>query len=382
MKISNNTNTNLQKNRFFKSPWLEAVIMVGTLILSFIALFIISIQSKTPVDGGMATSTILGYLVGFFSLSFSIAIIAVLGGIGGGVLFTPIMLAFTPVDSLIIRATGLIVAMFSGVIRTGIFMKKGLGNLKLCTLLAASQGIGALIGAQAAIYIYQYLGKEGEGFIRLILGIILALISVYFLTGGKKLEYPQINKVDKFSEKLNLSQSYYEESEGKTIDYKLTHAKLGLFMTLFVGIIGGFFGMGGGWAITPVQNFIMGAPLKVAAANSGIILGMVDSIGVWPYILIGAIIPLFILPWISGQVIGGYIGSLLLVKIKVNIIRLILIGIMFFTSFGLISKSFELFGIIQAVPPTVSISVLLIICILVIVSIIRSKGGSSNATKK
>jgi uncharacterized membrane protein YfcA len=68
---------------------------------------------------------------GFFLLSFAIGIIAVIAGIGGGVLFTPLMLAFTPVDSLIIRGTGLIVAMFSGLISSDPFLKSGLGNLKL-----------------------------------------------------------------------------------------------------------------------------------------------------------------------------------------------------------------------------------------------------------
>jgi len=60
-----------------------------------------------------------------------------------------------------------------------------------------------------------------------------------------------------------------------------------------VGVISGFFGLGAGWAIVPVMNLIMGVPLKVAAACSGILIGMGDCISVWPYLLAGAIIPLF-----------------------------------------------------------------------------------------
>jgi len=362
------------KNKIFKSPWLEAVIMVAALVLSFAALAVISARSEIPLDQSMPTRNIVLYLAAYFIISFLIAVIAVMAGIGGGVIFTPVMMAFTPVDSLIIRGTGLIVAMFSGLISTGIFMKKGIGNLKLSTLLTTSQGIGAFLGAQGAIIIYRYLGNQGEAFIRIILGLILIAISIYFFKNGQKMEWPVVNNVDKFTKWLNLSHSYYEESENRIVEYKVKKAGVGMFCTFLIGLIGGFFGMGGGWAIVPVQNLIMGAPLKVAAANSGVILGMVDCIGVWPYILIGAIIPLFVLPWLAGQVVGGYLGSLLLVKIKSNIVRLILIGIMFFTSFGLITKGCELLKLLK-VSPVFTLIVFTVISIFTAIAIIKTHRG-------
>ena len=98
-------------NKFFKSPWLELNIMIVVLIIAYIGLALIGGGAETP-PGGMSGKAIWGGLFGFFFLSFAIALVAVIGGIGGGVLFTPFMLAFTSVDSLIVRATGLIVAMF------------------------------------------------------------------------------------------------------------------------------------------------------------------------------------------------------------------------------------------------------------------------------
>ena len=367
--------------KLFQKSWFEAGLMIAVFLVSFLALFIIAFRADTP-PGAMSTLHIVSYLLGFFVLSVSIALVSVIAGIGGGVLFTPIMLAFTPVDSLIIRATGLIVAMFSGLIATGTFLRNGLGNFRLSLLLVTSQGIGALIGAKGAIFIYEYLGVQGEAFIRLVLGLMIALIAVYFLVGGQKLEWPKVNRVDRFTAALNLGQSYFERSENRHVEYKLTRAWLGLILTFVVGLVGGFFGMGAGWAITPVQNLALGAPLKVAAANSSIILGMVDCVAVWPYIHIGAIIPLFVLPWLSGQVLGGYIGSLLLVKIKVNVVRQILIGIMFFTAYGLLTKGLELLAIIEATPPIVSISVFGLIFIVILVVIIRTQQLSQGRTAR
>ena len=336
-------------NKLFKSPWLEMNVMLLILILSYIGLALVGWSAETP-PGGMGGPQIFGWLLGFFLLSFAIALVAVIGGIGGGVLFTPFMLAFTSVDSLIIRATGLIVAMFSGLISTGTFMRTGLGNLKVCILCASAYGIGAFTGAQGAIFVAETMGPAGEGAVRLMLGVILASLGIYFIVGGQKIEWPEVKKVDNFTKKLNLGQPYYEPSLKRVIDYPMTRAGWILGAITGVGLLSGFFGLGAGWAIVPAQNLIMAIPLKVAAANSGILLGMGDCIAVWPYLLKGAIIPLFAAPWLVGQVLGGLLGALILVKIKAGFVRFLLIGFMFFACFGLLTKGLFMLGVIGPVP--------------------------------
>jgi uncharacterized membrane protein YfcA len=253
--------------------------------------------------------------------------------------------------------------MFSGLISTGIFLKKGLGNFKMCITLTVSQGIGALIGAQCAILTANMFGDTGEGLIRIILGGILAIVAINFFT-GKEFEWPNIYDVDAVTRWMGLEHTYDEESEDKVYAYKITRILLGLALVFCVGFLGGFFGMGAGWAITPVQNIVLGVPLKVAAANSGMILGMVDCVAVWPYMLAGSIIPLFVLPWLSGQVVGGYLGSLVLVKAKVTVVRFILIGIMVFTSFGLITEGLAKLSFIPKVPGHISLAVFLIVMVI------------------
>jgi uncharacterized membrane protein YfcA len=309
----------------------------------------------------MSGTIIWCWIFGFFLLSFAIALVAVIGGIGGGVLFTPFMLAFTPVDSLIVRATGLIVAMFSGLVSTGPFMRGGLANLKMCIFCAAAYGVGAFSGAQGAIYVAQNLGEGGEGAVRLILGLILCSLAVYFVVGGKKIEWPEVKKVDGFTKRLKMSQPYYEVSMGKVIDYPLTRAGYLMGAIIGVGMLSGFFGLGAGWAIVPAQNLIMAAPLKVAAANSGVLLGMGDCIAVWPYFLMGAIIPVFAAPWLVGQVLGGLFGALILIKVKAGFVRFLLIGFMFFACFGLLTKGLSMLGVIGTAPIWVNGIVFLVI---------------------
>lgn len=356
--------------RWLRSPWIEVNVMLFVLVLSFTAMAFFSWGAETAPEA-MSGVQIWGWIFGFFLLSFAIAMVAVIGGIGGGVLFTPFMLAFTPVDSLIVRATGLIVAMFSGLVSTGPFMRRGLANLKISIFCAAAYGIGAFTGAQGAIYVAKNLGMTGEGLVRLALGLILLSLAVYFIVGGKKIEWPEVKRVDRFTKWLNMSQAYYEVSLNRVVDYPLTRAGGVVVAIIGVGMLSGFFGLGAGWAIVPAQNLIMAVPLKVAAANSGVLLGMGDCIAVWPYLLMGAIIPVFAAPWLVGQVLGGLFGALILIRVKAGFVRYLLIGFMFFACFGLLAKALNMLGVIGAVPAWLNGLVFLTIFLLVTRAILK-----------
>ncbi|MEA4950256.1 MAG: sulfite exporter TauE/SafE family protein [Petrimonas sp.] len=367
------------KNKYLQSPYLEIIIMVSSIALAYFGLAVLSMVPQVPTEGAMSTASISLVIFAFFLLSVAIALISVIAGIGGGVIFTPLMLAFTGIDSLVVRGTGLIVAMFSGLISTGIFLKKGIGNYKLCMTLTLSQSVGALIGATLAVKAAKNAGALSEGWMRTSLGVLLALIAVYLFLGGKKLEWPVIKKVDRFTDWLKLGGSYYEESEGQQKTYGVTRAPLGILLLFFIGMIGGFYGMGGGWAITPTLNMAMGLPLKLAAANSHIILGIGSCVSIWPYVNAGSIIPLFVLPWLSGQVIGGFIASHIFAKIRVKVVRLILIGIMVFTAFTLITKGLNILNIMGEISALAQVIIFtaILACVIAVVMINNKKDASN-----
>jgi len=357
----------LSGKTLLKSPWLELGIMFVVLIVSYIALSVLSMGGETP-PGGMSLGTISRLLISFFFLSFAIAFIAVIGGIGGGVIFTPIMLAFTDVNSLIVRATGLVVAMFSGLISTGPFMKRGLGNLKLAILCTSALAVGTLAGARGALWIAEYMGATSEGIVKMVLGVLLLSITAYF-TFGSNMEWPEVKKVDRFTRWLNITQPYYEQSLDTVMDYQVTRAWGGLLSMFIIGLVSGFFGLGGGWAVVPALNLIMGVPLKVAAASSGVLLGVGSCSGIWPYLLNGAIIPLFVAPWMVGQVLGGLLGAHILIRVKAQFVRYLLIGILFFTSFALVTKGLKTLGVMGDVPMPVFLGVFFLMVVGVVLAI-------------
>ena len=358
------------RHRIFQSPWLELSVMSLSVALSYVALLLISAGSVVPA-GGMALTNIAWILFGFFLLSFAIAVIAVLAGIGGGVIYTPLMLAFTPVNSLIVRATGIIVAMFGGLVSGGPFMKTGVGNLRMSITCTLGYGLGGFVGAQGAIWVAKHMAITGEGIIRIVLGAIVLALGLYFLWGGRGTEWPDVKKVDRFSRWLGIPRPYYELSLGRVIDYKITNVGWGVISMVGIGMISGFFGMGAGWAIVPALNLVMGVPVKIAAACSGMIIGMGDCITVWPYILIGAIIPLFAAPWLVGHVLGGIVGAHVLIRAGSRAIRYILIGIMFYTSFGLVTNGLNKLGYLGPIPGVAYIVVLLVVMIGVVLAVLE-----------
>ena len=96
----------------------ELTVLIAVIVIGYV---VAGIFSQIEGNEVLSPSSIWLVTVGSFLVSTAIAVIAVIAGVGGGVLYTPIMLAFTSIDTLIVRATGLVVSMFSGLISSGPF---------------------------------------------------------------------------------------------------------------------------------------------------------------------------------------------------------------------------------------------------------------------
>ena len=265
----------------------------------------------------------------FFAICVVIGIVAVLGGVGGGVVFTPLMMGFTSIDSFIIRATGLLVAMAGSLVAARPFLNRGLANIRLLLLAGVPYAIFAVIGAMLAGYVKDTAGDTGEAIIRLSLGILVIGIALLIIFGGKRVEYPEVKNVDSITERLGLAASYYEQSLDKVVSYRIKRAPVGIVLFCGTGLVSGLFGLGAGWAMVPALNLAMLAPLKVAAASSKVLIGIGDTAAIWPYMLEGGIFPLFAVPCVLGLVVGTVIGAKIMLRVKAGFVRYLIIVIMF-----------------------------------------------------
>jgi uncharacterized membrane protein YfcA len=203
--------------------------------------------------------------------------------------------------------------------------------------------ISAVSGALLAGYVQSTAGESGEAVIRLVLGALVMAIALLLLLGGKSIEYPEVTKVDKFTEKLSLGMSYWEASLDKVVRYKVKRAPVGIVLFCIVGLVSGLFGMGAGWATVPVLNLLMLAPLKVAATSSSVLIGIGDTAAVWPYFNAGGIFPLVAVPCTVGMIIGATIGSRIMLRIRPSFVRWVIIAAMLGSGIKLVYDGVSLF---------------------------------------
>ena len=80
----------------------------------------------------------------------------------------------------------------------------------------------------------------------------------------------------------------------------------GLAAVFGVGLVSGVFGVGGGWALVPVFNLVIGLPLKVACSEATIALG--DAAAAATYLSAG-FRPDFLVSTQVGAVLGAFLGA-------------------------------------------------------------------------
>ncbi|MCF8010410.1 MAG: sulfite exporter TauE/SafE family protein [Clostridiales bacterium] len=257
-----------------------------------------------------------------FVTTFVMGIAAVLAGVGGGVLYVPIVGSFFPFHLDFVRGAGLFVAL-SGALAAGPgLLKANFANLRLALPVALIASTFSIVGAFLGLALPTWILKLG-------LGAVITFIAILFIF-SKNSEYPEVGEKDNITKKLNISGSYWEGSLNKSIDWSIWRTPQGFLIFIVIGLVAGMFGLGAGWANVPVLNLLMGAPLKVAVGTSKFLLSITDTSAAWIYLNKGAVLPIIAVPSILGLMLGSLVGVRLLAIAKPKIVRYIVIAMLLF----------------------------------------------------
>ena len=82
-----------------------------------------------------------------FIVTFILGILAVLGGVGGGVLFVPIVGGFFPFNIDFVRGAGLLVALAGALAAGPGLLKRNLASIRLALPVALIASSAAIVGA-------------------------------------------------------------------------------------------------------------------------------------------------------------------------------------------------------------------------------------------
>jgi uncharacterized protein len=294
--------------------------------VTVLGLLSVVLFSSTAVSQSSAvTAAGAGYPWWFWPLillvvTFVMGIFAVLGGVGGGVLYVPIISGFFPFHLDFVRGAGLLVALCGALAAGPGLLKANLASLRLAIPMALVASICAIIGAKIGLAL-------PTNVVQISLGATILGICILMLT-AKKSEMPDVPKGDRLSTVLRIYGVYSEQSTGETISWKIHRTPLGLFLFIGIGIMAGMFGLGAGWANVPVLNLVMGAPLKISVATSKFLLSITDTSAAWVYLNQGCVIPLMVVPSLVGIMLGSFVGVRLLKVAKPSFIRWMVIVIL------------------------------------------------------
>ncbi|HET7400721.1 MAG TPA: sulfite exporter TauE/SafE family protein [Usitatibacter sp.] len=262
-----------------------------------------------------------------FVVCFFLGIVAVPAGVGGGVLFVPIVAGFFPFHLDFVRGAGLLVAL-SGALAAGPrLFADGLANLRLALPPALIASVSSIAGAMVGLAL-------PAAALQIALGLtILAILAI--MASVRNTEYPEVKQSDPVAVALGLHGIYRDVHTGREHAWQAHRTPLGLALFVGIGIVAGMFGLGAGWANVPALNLVMGVPLKVAAGTSAFVISPAAAL---VYLNQGALLPIVAAPSIAGMMLGSLIGARLLHVVSATVVRRLVLALMLFAGVRTLAK--------------------------------------------
>lgn len=258
--------------------------------------------------------------VALFAVTFALGIVAVLGGVGGGVLFVPIVGGFFPFHLDFVRGAGLLLAL-SGALSAGpALLRSGLADMRLAMPLALVGSITSIGGAVLGLALPTALVEAALG----VTILAIAILMTRFARAGQ----PNLAAADPLSAALRMHGIYHDPATGRDVEWKARRTPAALFAFAGIGVLAGMFGLGAGWANVPVLNLLMGVPLKLSVGTSGFLLSVVDTSAAWIYLNRGAVLPMLVVPSIIGVMLGAKVGARLLHAAPTSAVRILVIALL------------------------------------------------------
>ncbi|MEA2087852.1 MAG: sulfite exporter TauE/SafE family protein [Candidatus Caldatribacteriota bacterium] len=237
------------------------------------------------------TELVLMYLAFFIAAGISSMI-----GIGGGVLYVPILLAFGfPFYQA--AAISIFIIMALSISSSLVYHRVQLVDWKLALIIEPLTAIMSLIGGYYSSFIQI---KELK-----ILFILVLIVSGYFMLKPiKEIQSKFINQ---------RKWGYWLRKFGEE-EYSI-NLLIGFPITALAGLMAGLLGIGGGVIKVPLMVLLLGVPMKIAVGTSCLMVGITALFGFWGHFFAGHFEPKMALVLALMVFAGAQAGSRISVKV-------------------------------------------------------------------
>ncbi|REK08612.1 MAG: sulfite exporter TauE/SafE family protein [Planctomycetota bacterium] len=244
--------------------------------------------------------------------AFLAGLLGALTGLGGGVVIVPLLTLVFGVDIRYAVGASLVAVIATSSGAAAAYVREGYTNIRLGLLLEVATTGGALTGAMLAI-------GTSANVIAVIFGLVL-LFSAYFSIKGVP-ERPAEESPDRVATWLALDSSY-PTPEGRQT-YRVRHVPAGFGLMYGAGVLSGLLGIGSGALKVLAMDRVMRIPFKASTTTSNFMIGVTAAASAGVYLHRGYLDPGLAMPVVLGVLAGATLGSRLLARGNVDILRLI-----------------------------------------------------------
>lgn len=236
-------------------------------------------------------------------------------GAGGGFILTPVLLLLYPSSTpALITAISLIVVFFNAGSGSIAYARQRRIDYRSGLVFAACTIPGSIIGVILA-------NKVSRPGFDVAMGVALTLLAVWLLRG------PQGRRRSADGDGREGTERSLTDREGSSYEYRV-NVRLGAVLSVGVGLISSFLGIGGGVVHVPMLVGVLGFPTHIATATSHFVLAIMALVASVTHILAGTFqhgVGLRRAAALSvGVVVGAQVGAVLSQRLSGKMIQRLL----------------------------------------------------------
>jgi len=255
-------------------------------------------------------------------------------GLGGASFLIPIYVIFLGVPVQYATGSSLVATIATSSGSAVAYVKDRVANVRIAMGLEIGTTIGAILGALTAGYFYSH---SLQYLLLIILGVFL-ISQVYIQISRSGSELPKNIPPDWTTKIFQLHGKYYDIALKKEISYYGIRWWLSASIMFIAGFFSGLLGVGGGALKVLALDWAMNLPMKVSTTTSNFMIGITATTGSAIYWTLGLIQPFLAGSTALGVLLGSFIGSKILLRIKNRTVRYIFAIILIYLGIELILR--------------------------------------------
>jgi uncharacterized membrane protein YfcA len=270
------------------------------------------------------------FTVAVLLTSVGAGVVGAILGLGGGILLVPILSIFYGVDLHYAMGASIISVIATSSGAAASYLRTGLSNLRIGLFLVLATIAGALTGALLS-------GVVPVRLLELILGLALSY-SAFTTIRQLHDELPEDVSRDRLAIRFSLEGTYHDVRLQRHVSYRARRVAGGFVAMYGAGVLSGMLGIGSGAFKVLAMDYLMRLPMKVSTATSNFMIGLTAAASAGVYFSRGDIHVLIVAPVAVGVLMGAYLGTMLMSRMRNTTVRKLFLPIVVYLALTMILR--------------------------------------------